>query len=169
MQYHSHRYTHTLKLCQTQSLYLDISFSSLLPCTFVFWQYHTQTYTLSHFLMHMLNFRHTGGSLHNVWVCGGVPCERGWRGGRRAVCSAPLACAKLVGWVTNRVGRGGGCGRIEKLRSRGSSGELPIDMQRTVGEINPHHYLLHRHTVAAYILQRSHGSLATFLFCLIPH
>lgn len=36
-------------------------------------------------------------------------------------------------------------------------GELPIDMQRTVGEINPHHYVLHLHTaqtVAAHVLQR---------------
>lgn len=110
---------------------------------------HTNSLSLTHFLMHMLNFRHTGGSLHNVWVWG-VPCERGWRGGRRAVCSAPLACAKLVGWVTSRGGEKGGggerSGRIEKLRRGGSSGELPIDMQITVGEINPRHYVLHLHS-----------------------
>lgn len=35
---------------------------------------------------------------------------------------------------------------MEKLRCGGSSGELPIDMQRTVGEINPRHYLLHLHS-----------------------
>lgn len=32
---------------------------------------------------------------------------------------------------------------MEKLRCGSSSGELPIDMQRTVGEINPRHHLLH--------------------------
>lgn len=67
-----------------------------------------------------------------------------------------------------------GSGRIEKkLRRRGSSGELPIDMQRTAGEINPRHNVLHLHTVAAYVLrsrpQRSHGSLATLRLNLITH
>lgn len=42
---------------------------------------------------------------------------------------------------------GGKSRRIEKLRRGGNSGELPIDMQRTVGEINPRHYLLHLHSV----------------------
>lgn len=40
-------------------------------------------------------------------------------------------------------------GRMEKLRHGGSSGELPIDMQRTVGEINPHHYLQYLRSLGA--------------------
>lgn len=44
-------------------------------------------------------------------------------------------------------------GRMEKLRHGGSSGELPIDMQRTVGEINPRHYLQYLRSLGAYVLQ----------------
>lgn len=58
--------------------------------------------------------------------------------------SALLHSPVLSWWGESpAAGRGVGSGRMEKLRRGGSSGELPIDMQRTVGEINPRHYLLH--------------------------
>lgn len=74
------------------------------------------------------------------------------RGGRRAVCSAPLARAELV----SHQRRGELSGRMEKLRCGSGSGELPIDMQRTVGEMNPRHHRLHLQGSdgAAYVLQR---------------
>lgn len=102
--------------------------------------------------MHMLNFRHTGGSLHNVWVWG---CPARGDGGEADVLSALLRSPVLSWWgespAERRGGGGGGgwgerSGRIEKLRRGGSSGELPIDMHRTVGEINPRHYVLHLHS-----------------------
>ena len=157
MQYH--QFSHTRKVLllalrhahRTLNLYLDISFSSQLRCAFVFWQRtgththkHTHTHTASHSLMHMLNFRHTGGSLHNVWVWG---CPARGDGGEADVLSALLHSPVLSWWGESPAWEEeGGSGRMEKLRRGGSSGELPIDMQRTVGEINPRHYLLHLHS-----------------------
>lgn len=88
--------------------------------------------------MHMLNFRHTGGSLHNVWVWG---CPARGDGGEADVLSALLHLLVLSWWGESPAEEG----RVEKLRHGGSSGELPIDMQRAVGEINPCLYLLHLH------------------------
>lgn len=72
-------------------------------------------------------------------------------GGEADVLSAPLHSPVLSWWGESPAegegggagGKGGDSGRMEMLRREGSSGELPIDMQRTVGEINPRHYLLH--------------------------
>lgn len=102
---------------------------------------HAQTSKLSHILMHTLIFRHTGGSLHNVWVCAGGAPRKGMEG-RQTCC---LLCSARPCWagVVSHQWRGELSGRIEKLRCGSGSGELPIDMQGTVGEINPRHQLLH--------------------------
>lgn len=56
---------------------------------------HTNSLSLTHFLMHVLNFRHTGGSLHNVWVWG---CPARGDGGEADVLSALLHSPVLSWW-----------------------------------------------------------------------
>lgn len=97
--------------------------------------------------MRTLNFRHTGGSLHNVWVWG---CPARGDGGEADVLSA-LLLLPVLSWRGESPAEGGeGSGRIEKLRREGGSGELPIDMQGTVGDINPLRYKLHLPAIAVY-------------------
>lgn len=56
--------------------------------------------------MHMLNFRHTGGSLHNVWVWG---CPVRGDGGEADVLSALLHSPVLSWWGESPAeGEGGG-------------------------------------------------------------
>lgn len=114
--------------------------------------------------MHMLNFRHTGGSLHNVWVWG---CPARGDGGEADVLSALLHSPVLSWWGESPAE--GGCGgereeeeegrrsgRIEKLRRGGSSGELPIDMQREQWEkltLSIICCICTAQTVPAYVLQ----------------
>lgn len=95
---YTHIHTHTHKLCQTLNLYLDISFSSELPAHLYSGsarKKHTNSLSLTHFLMHMLNFRHTGGSLHNVWMWG---CPARGDGGEADVLSALLHLPVLSWW-----------------------------------------------------------------------
>lgn len=63
---------------------------------------------------------------------------------------------------------------MEKLRCGGSSGELRIDMQRTVGEINPRHYVLHlqsidRTSLCAAVSDMAHRSVLALRlpFCVM--
>lgn len=65
---------------------------------FVFWHWkkkHTNSLSLAHFFMHMLHFRHTGGSLHNVWMWG---CPARGDGGEADVLSALLHLPVLSWW-----------------------------------------------------------------------
>lgn len=83
---------------QTPNLYLDISFSSRYLAHLYSGDArntHTLSLSLAHFLMHMLNFRHTGGSLHNVWVWG---CPARGDGGEADVLSALLHSPVLSWW-----------------------------------------------------------------------
>lgn len=73
----------------------------------------TPTLSVSHTFSCTCWISDTQGAPYITSGCVGVPCERGWRGGRRAVCSAPLGCAKLVGWVTSRAE-----GEVEEGRRR---------------------------------------------------
>ena len=50
---------------------------------------------LTHLLMHTLSFRHTGGSLHNIWVWG---CPARADGGEADVLSALLHLPVLSWW-----------------------------------------------------------------------
>lgn len=150
----SRTHTQTLPNSKSISRHFFQLLASLHICILAMRGACTPTLSVSHTFSCTCWISDTQGAPYITSGCVGVPCERGWRGGRRAVCSAPLGCAKLVGWVTSRAEGGGGggeeeSGRMEKLRHGGSSGELPIDMQRTVGEINPHHYLQYLRSLGA--------------------
>lgn len=85
---------------------------------------HTNSLTLTHFLMHMLNFRHTGGSLHNVWVWG---CPARGDGGEADVLSALLHSPVLSWWGESPAegveGKGGGRHGVEERRGEERRGE----------------------------------------------
>lgn len=117
------------KLC----LHPGISFSSLLPGTFVFWQgerkkkqqKEPQTQPWRTFFCTCWILDSQGGSLHNVWMWR-VPSKRRWRGGRRAVCSASLDCVKLVGWVTSGEGGGRAVGGWRSWGEEPALGSFPL-------------------------------------------
>lgn len=106
----------------------------------------TQTLSASHTFSCTCWISDTQGAPYITSGCGGALREE--MEGRQTCCLLLLHLLVLRWWGESPAKRRDeGSGRIEKLRHGGSSGELPIDMQRTVGEINPGRYLPHLQSI----------------------
>lgn len=157
--------SHSPSTCRhTHKLYLG-SFFQLLAILHIYilaMHRNTQTLSASHTFSCTCWISDSQGAPYITSGCGGALWEE--MEGRQTCCLLLLHLLVLRWWGESpATRRDEGSGRIEKLRHGGSSGELPIDMQRRAGEINPGCYLLHLQSIDCTSLRTAASNMALWL------